>query len=299
MVRAYTALTICVAIWGSNFVFGKMLVQDFSPSLLTTLRLFFIVLLLFGLSLHKPLKVKLKPSEWVAVIALGVVGIFMNQWSFYKGLETADPTTAALILATTPIVTGFLASIFLKEKITLPMLGGSVVAITGIYFVVSDGKSLSLETDKGLMWITVTMVSFAIMIIMTRGLSLKFDPLTITLYSNIVGFIVSIPFVFLLDNPLQMSTRFSSWALLIGTAIIVHGIATLMWNNYIRYVNAARAAILSNLEPFIAMVMGLILLSKPITGVELIGSLFIVGGVVLSTYQRRKRLAVSYDEQRE
>ena len=50
---------------------------------------------------------------------------------------------------------------------------------------------------------------------------------------------------------------------------------------------------LANLEPFVAMVMGLILLYKPITGVEILGSLFIVGGVLFSTYQRKKRFQVA------
>ncbi|WP_231688102.1 DMT family transporter [Bacillus sp. FJAT-18017] len=80
----------------------------------------------------------------------------------------------------------------------------------------------------------------------------------------------------------------SDWAFLIGTAVVVHGLANLIWNNYIRYVDASKASILSNLEPFVAMIMGLILLYKPITGVEILGSVFIVGGVVLSTYQRKK-----------
>lgn len=100
------------------------------------------------------------------------------------------------------------------------------------------------------------------MIIMTRLLSQRIDPLTITLYSNIVGFIVSIPFVFLLDTPLRISTELSDWTFLIGIAVVVHGIATLIWNNNIRHVDASKASILSNFEPFAAMIMGLILLSK-------------------------------------
>ena len=53
MLKAYTFLTICVVVWGSNFVFGKILVQDSSPTLLTMLRLLFIVLFLIGLSTFK------------------------------------------------------------------------------------------------------------------------------------------------------------------------------------------------------------------------------------------------------
>lgn len=293
MLKAYSWLTICVVAWGSNFVFGKILIEYFSPSLLTLLRLFFIVLLLIGLASYKRHFRRVNKRDLLAITFLGIVGVFINQWSFFVGLQTADPTTSALILATTPILTGCLAAVFLKEKLTIRMLFGSMVAITGIYLVVSKGDLSSFHMDKGLIWIVLTMITFAIMIIMTRVLSQRMDPLTITLYSNIVGFIVAIPFPFLLDAPIRMSINISDWALLIGTAVVVHGIATLIWNNNIRHVDASKASILSNLEPFVAMIMGLILLYKPVTGIEIIGSLFIVGGVVLSTYRRKKRSSLT------
>ncbi|WP_026905730.1 DMT family transporter [Paucisalibacillus globulus] len=285
MLKAYSWLTFCVIVWGSNFVFGKILVQDFSPTMLTSLRLFFIVLFLIGLSSHKKHVKRLDKTVLFAIVSLGAIGVFINQWTFFVGLQTADPTTSALVLATTPIVTGFLAAIFLKERLTIRMFLGSIVAILGIYFVVTKGSFSSITIDRGLIWIGITMFTFAIMIIITRALSQKIDPLTITLYSNIVGFIISIPFVFIFDHPLQMSAKLSDWAFLIGTAVVVHGLATLIWNNNIRHVDASKASILSNLEPFVAMIMGLFLLFKPITGIEIIGSLFIVGGVLISTVQ--------------
>lgn len=289
MLKAYSWLTFCVVVWGSNFIFGKILVLDFSPAMLTMLRLLFIVAFLIGLTLLKKQFKPLDKTDFLSVFLLGVIGVFINQWSFFKGLQTADPTISALILATTPILTSILAAIFLKERLTIRMLIGSIVAIIGIFFVVTKGTLTSIQIDKGLLWIVVTMVTFAIMIIMTRLLASRVDPLTITLYSNIVGLIIAIPFAFLLDSPIQISSNFSDWALLIGTAIIVHGLANLIWNQNIRYVDASKASVLSNLEPFVAMIMGLLLLSKPITGAEMVGSLFIVGGVILSTYQRKSQ----------
>ena len=288
MLKAYAWLTFCVLFWGSNFVFGKILVQDFSPAFLTMLRLLFIVLFLLGISLYTKHFKRIHKSDLLAVFFLGVIGVFINQCSFFVGLQTADPTTSALILATTPILTGVLAAIFLKEKLTIRMLIGSVVALIGIYFVVAKGNLSSLHIDKGLLWIVLTMITFAIMIIMTRLLSHRIDPLAITLYSNVVGLLVSIPFAFIVDTPIQISSKISDWSLLIVTAIVIHGLANLIWNNNIGHVDASKASILSNLEPFVAMIMGLFVLSKPITGIELLGALFIVGGVVLSTYQRKK-----------
>ncbi|RDW16184.1 DMT family transporter [Oceanobacillus chungangensis] len=290
MLKAYAWLTFCVMVWGSNFVFGKILVQHFSPTLLTTLRLLFIALLLLCLSLNKKQFKRVNTRDFFALAILGVIGVFINQWSFFMGLQTADSTTSALILATTPILTGFLAAIFLKEKFTIRMLAGSVIALIGIYLVITKGSFTSLHFEKGLLWIVITMITFAIMIIMTRHFSSRIDPLTITLYSNIIGFVISIPFAFTLDNPLRMSTSLPDWAFLIGTAIVVHGIATLIWNQNIRYVDASKASILSNLEPFVAMIMGLIILFKPITITEILGSLIIVGGVLLSAYTKVSKI---------
>lgn len=291
MLRSYFWLTFCVSVWGSNFIFGKILMQYFSPSMVTMLRLLVIVLFLLGLSLfYRREQKKLLRSDWILMFLLGVIGVFINQWTFFVGLETADPTIAALILATTPILTGFLAAIFLKEKITVRMVIGSLIAIGGILYVVTNGRLVSIQIDKGVIWMIVTMVTFSLMIIMTRYLGDRVDPLTLTLYSSGVGFVISIPFAFLADHPIRISGDLKGWALLIGSAIIVHGIATLVWNNHIRYVEASKASILSNLEPFVAMVTGLILLAKPITGIELLGAFFIVGGVLLSTYQGKMRL---------
>lgn len=290
MLKSYAWLTFCVLVWGSNFVFGKMLVQDFSPAALTMLRLLFIILFLGVLSLPRKRLARLSAHDFLVVVILGIIGVFINQWSFFEGLQTADPTTSALILATAPVLTGFLAAVFLKEKLTLRMIAGSCIAILGIFFVVAQGNMSSIRIDPGLYWIVITMVTFAIMVIVTRLLSNRVDPLTLTLYSNIVGWAVSVPFVFILDRPLKVSTEWSHWMLLIVTAVVVHGAANLIWNQQIRYVDASKASILSNLEPFVAMVMGLILLGNPITGYQVLGSLFIIGGVLLSTYQWRVRL---------
>ncbi|TFJ91939.1 DMT family transporter [Lentibacillus salicampi] len=288
MLKTYLWLTFCVTVWGSNFVFGKILVNDFSPAALTSLRLLFIVFFLMIFILPRHGLRKISPRDWVWILLLGVVGVFINQWSFFEGLVTADSTTSALILATAPILTGVLAAVFLKEKFTSRMLLGSIIAIIGIYFVVSEGGA-ALHLERGLLWIVITMVSFAILIIITRILSQRISPVITTLYSNVIGLIVSLPVVFVMDNPVTLSGNWQGWGLLIVTAIVVHGIATLVWNHHIRYADASKASILSNLEPFVAMVMGVLLLQKPITVPEMTGSLFIVGGVIFATWQRRKR----------
>lgn len=86
-----------------------------------------------------------------------------------------------------------------------------------------------------------------------------------------------------------LTVSLSYWLLLIVTAIIMHGLCTYLWNNSIQKVGASDASLLMNLEPFIAMVVGLIVLGTPIEIVQLLGGIVIVCGVTISL--RTKKLS--------
>lgn len=287
MLRSYLLLIFCVTAWGSNFVFGKMLVAEFSPLLLSALRLLFITIFLLIWSRGRLCMPTLTRTDWMLLGTLGIVGVFINQWSFYKGLVTADPTTSALVLALTPVTTALLAAVFLKESLTPRMVLGSVIGTAGVLFVIYNGAELHF--DVGILWIFLTMISFAVSIILVRLLGHRLPPLVTTLASNLIGFGAMLPFV-LISTPLAtVSHQLSSWLLLFVTAVVMHGIVTLIWNSQLQKVGAAKAAMFSNLEPFIAMVFGLFLLAKPVTAVQLIGALLIIAGVTLTTTSKESQ----------
>ncbi|MED1800987.1 DMT family transporter [Brevibacillus porteri] len=287
MLRSYLLLIFCVTAWGSNFVFGKMLVAEFSPLFLSAMRLLFIVLFLLIWSRGRLKMPKLTRTDWFLLAVLGVVGVFINQWSFYKGLVTADPTTSALILALTPITTALLAALFLKESLTGRMAIGSVIGTSGVLFVIYTGAELHF--DVGILWIILTMLTFATSIILVRLLGHRLPPLVTTLVSNLIGFGSMLPFVLISIPTATVSTSLSSWILLFVTAVIMHGIVTLIWNSQLQKVGAAKAAMFANLEPFIAMLFGLLLLAKPVTAVQFFGAFLIIAGVTLTTTSKEPR----------
>lgn len=70
----------------------------------------------------------------------------------------------------------------------------------------------------------------------------------------------------------------------------MHGICTLIWNNQIQIVGASKASMFLNLEPFVAMLVGLVVLKNSVTPSQLFGALLIIIGVVLSTAFKGKRV---------
>ncbi|MFB7138568.1 DMT family transporter [Gottfriedia sp. NPDC056225] len=287
MVRSYLLLLFCVICWGSNFIFGALLVKEFSPILLSALRLCFILFFIAFYALVKKKWKMVQKKDLFMIILLGLIGTCINQWSFYSALETTHPTTSALILALAPLTTSFLASIFLKERLTKGFVIGSIIAFIGVFFVITNGQKL--EITIGLIWIFLTMLTFSISIIMIKKLTETYDSTTITLYSNLIGFGGLLPIALFSGTTHTMSNQALPWILLIVTAIIMHGVCTLIWNHQIQIVGASKAAMFLNLEPFIAMLVGLIVLKNNITGPQFLGGALIIIGVFLSTSLKWKR----------
>ncbi|WP_340003620.1 EamA family transporter [Paenibacillus sp. FSL K6-0276] len=76
------------------------------------------MLFLVGITSFKKNFKLVSKSDLLLILFLGVIDVFINQWSFFKGLQlqTADPTTYVIILAMTPILTGLLATLFLRKN---------------------------------------------------------------------------------------------------------------------------------------------------------------------------------------
>ena len=127
----------------------------------------------------------IEKNEMKGVLLIGVIGVAINQWSFYEGLQTADPTTAALILALTPVMTSILAVFILNEPLTAKLVIGGNCYFWSV-FVIGVGQRFVFS--EGLIWIFITMLSFSLSIVLIRKLGNREDMFLITFFSSIFGF---------------------------------------------------------------------------------------------------------------
>lgn len=282
--RSYLLLLLCVTLWGANFVFGSILVREFPALHVSAYRLTVTALFLLVYAAATRRFSKLTWRDVAYLIPLVIVGTMLNQVSFFTGLLTTDATTAALILSLAPIFTSILARIFLKEPFTARMAVGSLLALLGVFFVVGNG-SAGLSITPGVWLMFAAMITFSISIILMRKLIERLDAFAATLYSTILGCASVFPVAIWREPHAASHPHWWAWALLLGSAMLIQCMCSLIWNGELRKVGAAKASIFLNLQPFVTMVFGFVLLGTPITWTQVIGSVLIVGGVVLATWQ--------------
>lgn len=290
--KSYALLLFCVVMWGSNFVFASMLVQVFSPLLVSGLRLLFTTSFLLGYAWFTHRLARPKSADWKMLLPLSVIAIPFNQISYFIGLVTVDATTASLVISLTPIAALFLGSVFLGESVKPRAYIGSLTAVVGVYFIVGAGGAF--HWTGGILFMLISMLSTAGAMVITRRLTETLDAFAATVYSTAIGTGLMLPIVAVSTPVVVLSHSVWAWVLLIGSGIVMQGVCGLIWNGQLKRVGVGKSAVLYNLQPFVAMVAGFILLGTNVTMTQLKGSLLIIGGVLLATveWKRGKRSMV-------
>ncbi|MGM0751569.1 MAG: DMT family transporter [Bacillota bacterium] len=284
-VYLYMGLLFCVVCWGSNFIFGAILVHYFKPMEIAFLRLIFITLFLL-IVFFKPIRQfsSLK-SMIVPLVFIGFIGVTLNHWSFYASLTTASPVTAALILATAPICTSLINSFVFKERKSTFFWIWSLLSFFGVLLVIMKKGTLVIGMGEG--YIFLTMLTFSVFMVLVERYAKQLSSILLTFYSTMVGLILMTVFLPFSEVSFLRSVPFSIWMLLFFTAIIMHGICPLIWNHCISEVGSTNTSLLLNIEPFVAMVVGYIVLKESVSGMQLIGASIILLSVTMALHSNR------------
>lgn len=294
--RSYLLLLFCASLYGSNFVLGSLLLQAFPALHLSAYRLAVssVFLLVYLIGTRRLVRVTLRDTVYLIPYAL--VGMLLHQVSFFTGLRTVDATTASLILSLSPICTALFARLFLKEPFTLRMTMGSVVAFAGVFFVVANGAGFMLRISSGIGWMLICMLAFSGSVILMKKLTERIEPLVATAYSTMLGCIAVHPVSIWIEPHAEIRPHYVWWLVLIGSALLIQGLCAVVWNAQIHQVGAATASLFLNLQPFVAIVSGYFILGTPISYIQVAGSVLIICGVILATFQRRSKRTAHADQ---
>lgn len=285
----YMILFSCVFFWASNFIIGSILIEHWSPIMVAIFRLMVIVLFLGCISWKAIIHTTFTRNDLLLLIIAGILGVSINHYSFYASLQHTSPITAALILACAPIVTSLLNKMIYHESRNGIFWLGAIISFIGVGLIITKGALIAISIGKGEVLSLITMLSFALFLIIVNHLSLKLSAQSITFYTNLIGLLVLVPFSFSMWTRINWQVTYPYWMLLIISAVIIHGISNLLWNQKMKEIGSTNASLLLNFEPAIAMLLSGIFLKQFPTSVQVYGSLLILLGISLCIYYKEIR----------
>jgi len=270
-----------VLVWGASFIATKVALRDLSPVTLVWMR-FSIGVLILGFATAARRQFALPARNELGYLALlGFLGITFHQWLQSTGLVTAQASTTAWIIASTPVFMALLGWGFLKEKLTRTQVFGIALAALGVMMVVSKGDFSSLSVGKfgtpGDILILISAPNWAVFSILSRR-GLQQHPATrMMFFVMCFGWLFS-TLLFFTGPGFSEIARLSrdGWLAILFLGVVVSGLAYITWYDALKAIPASQIGVFLYFEPLVAVVVAAAVLAEPLLLASLLG-----GGIIL------------------
>jgi drug/metabolite transporter (DMT)-like permease len=286
MTRSYAPqLVLLAAIWGSSYLFIKVGVRDFEPTVLMTLRLLIAGVLLLGFLAAKDggrETVAAVAGAWRTGVVVGTINGALPFTLIAWGETHVDSGVAAIANASVPIFVALLAIRFNPgERATGLKLVGILVGLVGVGVLAGVHPEGGAWAVLGTLAVVLASLSYAAGgLYGQRALGRATGPVLATA-SMLYGGLVLLPFALL-----QLPGQAPGWKAilsLLGLAVLGSAVAQLILFRMLRLFGAARLSLVTYLIPAFALLYGSLILSEPLRPSMLAGLGLILGGVALGS----------------
>lgn len=288
MSKVYLAAVSYSIITGLSFLFGKIGLENSSPLDLLAYRFTFGFLAILVPLIFKWVKIEVN-KEMIKRIMPLVIFYPLSFFGFQTfGLEHTQSSEAGILLAVVPVFTMILASYFLKEKTTILQKLSILLSVFGvIYITFMKSTSLQFSNMKGIIFLLLSVISFAIYSVMARNLTKDFSATELSYVMIGISFIAfnvlalgkhliagSVGSFFL---PLK-ELNFIVAVLYLG---VLSSFGTSFLSNYVlSKIEASKMSVFTNLATVISIIAGVVFLNEEIFYYHIIGSILIIAGVI-------------------
>lgn len=192
--RAHIALFLAQVLYAASFPIAKVVMENIPYNVLVILRVSGAVLL-FWLSSFI-IRERTEKKDFPRLFALGIFGVAINQSLFLKGLHLTSPIDAAIMMITTPILVLLIASIIIKERITLLKSTGILIGFSGAAYLVYQnlGGNTKESSFLGDLFVFINAISWGTYLVLVKPLMGKYHTVTILKWTFLFGLFMVLPF---------------------------------------------------------------------------------------------------------
>ena len=272
--------------WGSMYVVSKIALAGIPPVTLLALRYLVAIPGLFLLLKVRGVLRPVKKEHMGTLFAIGFTGYFASFCLQMLGINRLTGSVSSLLGAMNPIFIPILASLFLKEKMTLAKVLCVAVSMTGVVIIVGVGGTADL-TGAALMLLSVFLWSLTSIII--RRLAGQYDPMQIAMIAMLVGLVFTGVWagIELQSSACTLTVRSVLAVLYMGT--VGTAAAHSLWNYSLSKMDASFCSMFYPLQPLTASVLGVLILGEEITANFLVGGAIICCGIVAAVLSAKKK----------
>jgi drug/metabolite transporter (DMT)-like permease len=292
--KEWGAFALLGLVWGSSFLWIKIAVQEIGPFTLVAFRLLFG---LVGLLVVMRLRRQSFPRDRRVLLAYLFMGAFNTAIPFTLiswGETRIDSGLASILNGTVPLFTIVIAHFWLHdEKITLPRIAGLIVGFVGVVVLVS--RDLGPQGLTSNIWGQVAVIGgsicYATAITFSRKHLRNQPPVVQSTMILLVADTLMWIATPVAEHPLHLPALALTWFAIAWLGLLGSCLAYMLFFFLINSWGPTRASLVTYVFPVIGLILGIIFLKEVADWRLIVGSLLIVGGIVVVNFIRRPQPA--------
>lgn len=278
---------LVVAIWGSTFVFTKLLLLGgFSPAQIFTLRFIIAYAMLLVFCLWRG--IRWLCDSWkdeLLMLGLGISGGSLYFLAENEAMNHTTTTNTSLIVCLCPLFASLLIGLFYKSQcLNRTQIIGTIIAATGLVVVVMNGHFVLHLSPLGDTLAFIACLCWAVYSLLMIPANAKYDTIFVTRKVFFYGLLSMIPY-FIFFPGLNVHKLFEQPALLwnlLFLGCVASTFCFLTWNWVMKKLGAIIVTNYVYFNPVTTILFAWLLLSEPITGYFIFGTVLILVGMYLS-----------------
>jgi len=193
-VGVHLLLFLVQILFASLAIVGKIVLLDFPAASIVLFRVVgaAVVLLLANMIINR--RWVRDRRDLLLLAGLGFLGILLNQTLFLIGLSHTTAINATILVTTIPVFTVLYSVLSRREPAsTLKFSGIAVAGVGALYLIGPDRLSLAPDLALGNLLIVVAMFCYALYLVHSKAMVLKYGPVTVSAYVMMFSAIGTLP----------------------------------------------------------------------------------------------------------
>ena len=283
MTPRHVAILLMVAVmclWGSTFVVTKATFEEIPPMTLAFLRVSIGALVLAPFAWHRHRQSRHdRPLPWRAILQLGAIGVAFYYLAFNLGMSRTTASQGALVQSCIPAMTALVATVLLREQASRLRRCGIALSILGVLIIFSGATGDGSANVVGNALVFLSVIAWGIYTCMAKRVS-DHDSVVVTACIVGCGAVMLLPAaIFEMSGSGTPALTAQGWLGVFYLGTLASGIAFLVYNHALRYMEAGQAGVFANLIPVVGVLSGILVLHDPLSWRSIIGGVVVMIGV--------------------
>lgn len=279
------------AIFGLNIIFCKDIANEgeLSPLVLFVMRALCAAALFWLCSLFTK-REKVPAKDLLKMCGASMLGLVIPQMTFLWAITITAPIDLSVVQSTTPIMTMFVAAIFLKEPITWKKAGGVALSFGGVVWLILQSAHSGGATQTQPLGIVLTIVNaldFALYLGVCRPIIQRYSVITLMKWMFLFALLVSLPFA----APAMVSLNYAAvppkvWAEVGYLIVFATFVAYFLIPVGQQRIRPTLVSMYGYLQPIIAAIVSIAIGMDTLTATKVMAAACVFAGVAIVNKSR-------------